>query len=79
MTAPEQRMRELRVGMSVFWVRLVREGEGWCATWTQKDQTREVWCRGDIHAVMVEARLLARKLDSPSVPDTEPNLPEAAR
>jgi hypothetical protein len=61
---PEQRIREMRVGMSLFWVRLVREGEGWKATWTQRDWPREVWTRGTATEAMVEARRVAREVEA---------------
>lgn len=55
---------EMRVGMSLYWVRLVRSGPGYRATWKQFGVEREVWSQGNQGDALSEAKELAGALDA---------------
>lgn len=56
-------LHEMRVGMSLYWVRLVASGPGYRATWKQHGREREVWSKGHKGDALDEARIVARRLD----------------
>lgn len=54
---------EMRVGMSVYWVKITAERDGFRATWTQRDLPLEVWAAGAKREVLAEARLIATTIN----------------
>lgn len=54
---------EVRVGMSLYWVTVVKSGPGYRATWKQHGLQREVWSAGHKGDALDEVRIIARGLD----------------